>query len=134
MTLQEIDTFLSTEASARKPLNWASMSQEEKDAFESNFPNRSFSDEQRAVLRKFFILVPSIDAINGDPADESDTGWNGQLPPDRKLSPVQTTSGDWVLPLSLWMDNQTWGGAMNALHGLRVVELTEADFPQEEVV
>ena len=134
MTLAEIDTFLSAEAQARKPLNWASMSEEEQGEFESNFPNRTFTKAQRAVLNKYFIIVPSIDAINGDPADESDTGWNGQLPPDRKLSPVQTTSGDWVLPLSLWMDNQTWGGAMNALRGLRVVELTQADFSQEEAV
>ena len=134
MTLAELDTFLSAEASARQPLTHASMSQEEQDAFESNFPNRTFSEAQRAVLNKYFIIVPSIDAINGDPADESDTGWNGQLPPDRRLSPVQTTSGDWVLPLSLWTDNETLAGVMDALRGLRVVKLTEADFPQEEAV
>ena len=133
MTLEEIDTFLSTEASARKPLNWASMSEDEKDAFDANFQNGPLSNEQRAVLHKYFLVVPSINAIEGDPAVEGDTGWNGQLPSDRRLSPVQTASGDWVLPLSLWTDSQTWGGAMNALHGLQVVELTEADFPQETI-
>ena len=131
MTLAEIDTFLSAEAQARQPLNWASMSEDEKTSFSENFPNKTFSEAQRAVLNKYFITVPSIDAVNGDPADESDTGWNGQLPPDRRLSPVQTTSGDWVLPLSLWTDNETLAGVMDALRGLRVVELTEADFPQE---
>ena len=133
MTLQEFDTFLADESAARKPLNWASMSADEKAEFDLQFPNKTFSPEQHAVLRKYFIKVPSIDAINGDPADDEDNGWNGQLPSNRRLSPVQTLAGDWVLPLSLWTDSKTWGGAMNALRGLRVLKLDETDFPQEDI-
>jgi hypothetical protein len=102
------------------------MSDEERDSFASVFPDRTtFSPEQKAVLRKFWLRVPSADAL--EVANEA-------LDPDTRATPVTTTSGDLVVNIDLLTDAGTFGKAANMIRTWRVMELDPStDFPQEEV-
>lgn len=61
------------------------------------------------------VSTKSIQALN-----------NGKQ--DKKLSPVRTIQGDWVLNADILTDEQTWGFAFNYLHSCPQVELNENDF------
>ena len=127
MSLTRLEAFLTTASAARKPLSWASMGASEKQDFADSFqPNTSFSKEQHAVLNKYYIVIPSQAALDGMNKSISKS-YN-------RLEAVATLSGDLVLPLSLWTDEATWGGAMNALRGMKVVQLSAADFPTPEPI
>ena len=99
------------------------MSDEEQADFLANFPNRTFSPEQKAVLRKFWLRVPSADALESA---------NEALDPDTRATPVTTTSGDLVVNIDLLTDAPTFGKAANMIRTWRVMQLDPSiDFPQE---
>ena len=125
-TLQEIDTWLAAEAAKPQPLSFATISAAEAEDFYANFRNAPFTAEQKAVLRKYWMVVPNVAAIKSV---------NEDLPPYTRATPVTTIGGDVVLNIDLMTDFQTYGGAANKLRAFKVKELDpDTAFPVAEEI
>lgn len=46
----------------------------------------------------------------------------------KRINPVQTMQGDWVINSDILTDSQTWGYAFEYLYECEQIELTDNDF------
>lgn len=115
-------TSIKHEALVTTPRPWVDLDVEEKGEFQVKMPKRSFTDDERAYMHKWWLAVTykQVEELNA-------------LATDRHIAPRADVNGDLFICadiLSDALDNGRLKDCMEILSSLTIVRKQDADWPK----